>query len=111
MATTKTEPFDQLQNRIATLAKALGHPARIAILQVLIAEKSCICGDIVDRVPLAQATISQHLKVLKDAGLIQGEIAPNRSCYCINSEGWKQAKTLLGNFMAEFDETANMNCC
>lgn len=111
MATTKTEPFDQLQNSVATLAKALGHPARIAILQVLMTEKSCICGDIVDRVPLAQATISQHLKVLKDAGLIHGEISPNRSCYCINSEGWTQAKNLLGNFLDGFDETTSMICC
>ncbi|MEZ4829268.1 MAG: metalloregulator ArsR/SmtB family transcription factor [Bacteroidia bacterium] len=111
MATTKTEPFSAKQITLASLAKALGHPARIAILQVLIEEKTCICGDIVDRVPLAQATISQHLKVLKDSGLIHGEIAPNRSCYCINPEGWNQAKTLLGDFLSSFDDTTSQNCC
>ena len=111
MPITKTTYFDQKQNALATIAKALGHPARIAILQVLMKQESCVCNDIVMQLPLAQATVSQHLKVLKEAGLVKGEIAPNRSCYCINLEGWKLAKGMLGAFMEEYDDRNKDLCC
>jgi len=80
---------------LARLAKALGHPARIEILRMLIERGDCQCGAIVDRLPLAQATVSQHLKVLKDAGLIRGEIDPPRVCYCVNPQAIARLKTLI----------------
>ncbi len=83
MGATKTEHFTENQNMIATIAKALGHPARVAILEYLIKVNSCICGDIVNELPLAQPTISQHLKELKNAGLIKGTVEGNSICYCI----------------------------
>jgi len=82
---------------LARLAKALGHPARVAILRMLLADGECVCGTIVGRLPLAQATVSQHLKVLKEAGLIRGDIDPPRVCYCINPEAVKKLKTLVGD--------------
>ena len=81
---------------LAQLAKALGHPARVAIVRMLAEGGECVCGDIVSRLPLAQATVSQHLKVLKQAGLIQGEIDPPRVCYCIEPETLKRLQTLVG---------------
>ena len=92
MGLSKTEIFTDEQNRIAALAKALGHPARIAILQYLFKINACVCGDIVDEIGLAQPTISQHLKELKKVHLIKGEIEGNRVCYCINPETWKKVK-------------------
>jgi ArsR family transcriptional regulator len=80
---------------LARLAKALGHPARVAILRLLAASGDCQCGVIVDQLPLAQATVSQHLKVLKDAGLIRGTIDPPRVCYCSNPETIQRLKTLV----------------
>jgi len=80
----KTDAFEPRQARLAALGKALAHPARIAILEVLAEKGHCICGDVVDELPLAQASVSRHLKVLKEAGLIQGEIDGPRSCYCLN---------------------------
>ena len=84
-------------NELARLAKALGHPARVAIVRMLAEGGECVCGDIVSRLPLAQATVSQHLKVLKQAGLIQGEIDPPRVCYCINPEALKRLEALVGD--------------
>lgn len=81
---------------LARLAKAMGHPARVAIVRMLADGGECVCGDIVSRLPLAQATVSQHLKVLKEAGLIQGEIDPPRVCYCINPEAVTRLQTLVG---------------
>ena len=81
---------------LARLAKALGHPARVAIVRMLLERGGCVCGDIVSRLPLAQATVSQHLKVLKLAGLIEGEIDPPRVCYCVNHEAVKKLQTLVG---------------
>jgi len=81
---------------LARLAKALGHPARVAILKLLVARGECVCGAIVDELPLAQATVSQHLKVLKDAGLVQGEIDGPRVCYCIDPAGIRRIKDLVG---------------
>jgi ArsR family transcriptional regulator len=80
---------------LATLSKALGHPARVAILRLLRRDGSCICGDIVDRLPLAQATVSQHLKVLKSAGLLDGEIDGPRVCYCAEPKALERLKDLL----------------
>src|SRR3954470_17592665 len=77
---------------LAAFAKALGHPARIAILRILIEHGECVCGGIVERVSLAQATVSQHLKVLKDAGLVRGEIDPPRVCYCVDPAGVERLK-------------------
>jgi ArsR family transcriptional regulator, arsenate/arsenite/antimonite-responsive transcriptional repressor len=82
---------------LAALAKALAHPARVQIVRMLRARGDCVCGDIVDRLPLAQATVSQHLKVLKDAGLISGEVDPPRVCYCINAETLQRLQTLVAD--------------
>ena len=81
---------------LARLAKALGHPARVAILRILIECGECMCGNIVERLPLAQATVSQHLKILKDAGLIRGEIDPPRVCYCVHPAVVNKLKQLIG---------------
>jgi ArsR family transcriptional regulator, arsenate/arsenite/antimonite-responsive transcriptional repressor len=86
MGITKTEGFSTEQNELAGIAKALGHPARIAIMQYLMSVDTCICGDIVNVLPLAQPTISQHLKELKNAGLINGNVEGNAICYCVNRE-------------------------
>lgn len=91
------KPLSEIDHEIAGYAKALGHPARVAILRLLIECGDCMCGNIVSRIPLAQATVSQHLKVLKDAGLIRGEIDPPRVCYCVNPEAVKQLKKLISN--------------
>lgn len=108
--TTKNQ-FSTEQNMLAKLAKALAHPARIAILQTLMKQKECICNDFVMQLPLKQATVSQHLKVLKQAGLIKGEIAPNKSCYCINTENWQMVTSVLGGFLEEVADVCQDNCC
>lgn len=107
MGVTKSTSFSPHQNQIAALAKALAHPARIAILEFLADKQSCICGDIVDELPLAQATISQHLKELKRLGLIKGEIDPPRVCYCLDPQAWRSAKALI----VEFIDRLQMRCC
>ena len=84
MGRTKNEEFTVRDNKIAQYAKALAHPARVAILQLLLKQSTCICGDIVDELPLSQSTVSQHLRELKDAGLIKGEVEGAKVCYCIN---------------------------
>ena len=86
MGVTKTDNFTEKQNEIAQLFKALGHPARIAIIEFLMKQNSCICGDIVNEIQLSQPTISQHLKELKQANIIQGTIEGKTICYCINLE-------------------------
>lgn len=108
MGLTKTEEFTKAQNDLAVLAKALGHPARIAILQFLIKSKSCVCGDIVDELPLSQSTVSQHLKELKNAGLIKGDIDGPSVCYCIDEKTWTKAKKVVGELFESFKAT---NCC
>lgn len=100
MGISKSEIFTDEQNRIADFAKALAHPARVAILQHLFKIEQCICGDLVDEIGLAQPTISQHLKELKNLGLIKGNISGNRRCYCIDAGAWKLMKNVLGEFMA-----------
>jgi ArsR family transcriptional regulator len=108
MGVTKTEIFTDEQNRIADLAKAFAHPARVAILQMLIAKKACVCGDLVGELNLAQATVSQHLKELKRIGIIQGEINPPRVCYCINPPVWEEAQQAFGAILKSF---ASASCC
>ena len=95
MGATKAEEFSVKDNRIARYAKALSHPARIAILKLLLQKQACICGDIVDELPLSQSTVSQHLKELKDAGIIKGEIEGAKVCYCIDAKEWKAAQGLF----------------
>lgn len=110
MGASKTEHFTEAQNHIAILAKALGHPARVAILEYLMSVDNCICGDIVNVLPLAQPTVSQHLKELKNAGLIKGNIEGNAICYCID----ETALQTLQNYFAVVSnhlELRKTNCC
>ncbi len=86
----------EADEELATLCKAIGHPARVQILRILVAKESCICGDIVDELPLAQSTVSQHLKVLKEAGLIRGDVDGPRVCYCIEPRTLRRLKALIG---------------
>ena len=109
MGLTKTEIFSDKQNKLATMFKALGHPARVAIIQHIIKSNTCICGDLVDELGLAQPTISQHLKELKNAGLIQGTIEGTSVCYCIDPKVWKQFKTTLDSFFVSYDNSDK--CC
>ncbi len=107
MGITKTEVFGEKENKIADYAKAFAHPARVAILNYIVANKSCICGDLVDVLPLSQSTVSQHLKELKRIGIIKGNIEPPKVCYCVNEENWEEAKQLLGGMLASFQK----ECC
>jgi len=106
MGRSKSSKFNTQQNRIATYAKALAHPARVAILEVLARKNACMCGDIVDKLPLSQATVSQHLAELKRIGLITGEIDGTKVCYCINKKAWDEARSVLAEFLTEVK-----NCC
>src|SRR3954469_16055502 len=107
MGATKTEHFTDKQNQIATIAKALGHPARIAILEYLLKVDSCICGDIVNELPLAQPTISQHLKELKNAGLIKGNIEGTAICYCIDEKALDKLQNYFGNLSSRLEKKNN----
>ena len=107
MGLTKTEEFTRAQNELAVLTKALGHPARIAILQYLIKTKSCVCGDIVEELPLSQSTVSQHLSELRKAGLIKGDIEGPSVCYCIDAKAWNKARKLIGDLF----ESNGPDCC
>lgn len=109
MGTTKTEIFTEKQNKLAMMMKALGHPARIAILQYLIKSQACICGDLVDELGLAQATVSQHLKELKGVGLIKGTIEGASVCYCINGKIWNQYKSIFEAFFVTYVDKDD--CC
>lgn len=86
----------EADEELASLGKAVGHPARVQILRLLVRRSSCVCGDIVDELPLAQSTVSQHLKVLKDAGLIRGDVDGPRVCYCIEPRALRRLKALVG---------------
>jgi len=110
MGLTKSELFTKEQNELAAMARAVGHPARIAILQKLIKTNSCICGNLVEELGLAQPTISQHLKELKTAGLIKGSIEGASICYCINNEMWNKYRHLWASFFAEVN-VDNTKCC
>jgi len=107
MGVTKSQIFTEAQNNLSIIFKVLGHPARIAILQYISNQKSCICNDIVEEIGLAQATISQHLKELKKLDLIKGEIEGKKMCYCINIQQWNTVKEQLDVFF----NTTKQNCC
>lgn len=107
MGITKTQIFTEQQNDLAQFFKVLGHPARVAILQYISKQNSCICNDLVEEIGLAQATISQHLKELKSIDLLKGEVAGKSMCYCINVERWTAIQKLLNTF---FNNTKS-NCC
>lgn len=108
MGLTKSEIFTDKQNRLAGMMKALAHPARIAIVQRLIKANACICGDLVDELGLAQPTISQHLKELKNAGLIQGTIEGTSVCYCIDPKTWALYQKEIGALFAAY---TSADCC
>ena len=108
MGATNTDHFTDRQNQIAIIAKALGHPARIAIIEYLLATENCICGDIVNELPLAQATVSQHLKELKNAGLIKGNIEGNAICYCVNENTFDILKKYFSNILTTVNQK---KCC
>lgn len=110
MGATNTESFTESQNTIAVMAKAMAHPARIAILEHLLKVNECICGDIVNELPLAQPTVSQHLKELKAAGLIKGTIEGNTVCYCINEQAIELLSAYLTN-MLDTLATKKSTCC
>lgn len=106
MGLTKTEGFAKSQIELAAIAKALGHPARIAIIQFLASRKACVCGDIVDELPLSQSTVSQHLKELKSVGLIKGDIEGPAVCYCIDEKTWSKAQKMIIELFKSYS-----NCC
>ncbi len=110
MAIHKKEEFSQKEQDLAAFAKALSHPARIAILKVLAQRNECICGEIVEILPLAQSTVSQHLKELKNAGLIDGTVDGPRSCYCINWKTFEKFNSDFTSLFAKLKET-NAKCC
>jgi predicted transcriptional regulator len=109
MGATKTEIFTQEQNKLAQMMKALAHPARIAIIQELIKANACICNDLVEELGLAQATISQHLKELKNAGLIKGTVEGTSICYCIDDQSWKLFKEQIESFLVAYK--GKQGCC
>lgn len=109
MGATKTEHFTDKQNAIAAMAKALGHPARIAIIEYLVKVNACICGDIVNELPLAQPTISQHLKELKNAGIIKGTIEGNSVCYCIDEKAIEKLQSYFANIAKKLE--GRNECC
>ncbi len=110
MGLVKSEIFSEVQNQLASFAKAFGHPARVAILQHLFKINACICGDLVNEIGLAQPTISQHLKELKNLGLIKGSIEGTSVCYCINTEVWGEMKTVMTAFLDQ-DLNKPSDCC
>ncbi len=110
MGLAKSEIFTDKQNKIALFAKVFGHPARVAILEHLFKINACICGDLVNEIGLAQPTISQHLKELKQLGLIKGTIDGTSVCYCINKENWIAMKNVMNTFLNQ-DITVKGDCC
>jgi predicted transcriptional regulator len=109
MGITRSDIFTSKQNQLAAVFKALAHPARIAILQHIIKQNACICNDLVAELGLAQATISQHLKELKNIGIIRGNIEGTSVCYCIDEKVWRQIKKELNQFFTE--DIATQKCC
>ncbi|HRO42598.1 MAG TPA: metalloregulator ArsR/SmtB family transcription factor [Flavipsychrobacter sp.] len=108
MGVSKSELFTEEQNKLAAMAKAIAHPARIAILQHLVNADACVCGDIVQQTGLAQATTSQHLKELKNAGVIQGTVEGTSVCYCINPKVWNEYRDFFATFFKKMKEP---KCC
>ncbi|MCH3881277.1 MULTISPECIES: ArsR/SmtB family transcription factor [Tenacibaculum] len=109
MGITKSEIFTDQQNKIALYAKVFGHPARVAILQHLFKINACVCGDLVNEIGLAQPTISQHLKELKQLGLIKGSVEGTSVCYCVNSEKWSEMKKIMLQFLDQ--DLIKTACC
>jgi ArsR family transcriptional regulator len=110
MGASKLVDYTQKEINLAKYSKALGHPARVAIINLLINKQSCFCGDIVDELPISQSTVSQHLKELKDAGLIKGEIEGASVCYCIDEKEWATAKKLITGLLNTLS-TTSVKCC
>ena len=111
MGVTKTDHFTDKQNNLAMLFKALGHPARIAIIDYLLKKQECVCGDIVDELPLAQPTISLHLKALRDAGIIRGTVEGRAVCYCLNPDALAEVQAFLLLLQDRATTEANNTCC
>ena len=111
MGITKTKNFTQNQNDIAQLLKALAHPARVAIVEYLLSVDACICNDIVAEINLAQPTVSQHLKELKNAGIIQGEVEGKSVCYCINPQSFKKMEHFIDHVFNKIHHQQNGRCC
>ena len=111
MGSTKTEIFTEEQNALAVMLKAIAHPARLAILQQIISANACICGDLVNELGLAQPTISQHLKELKNAGIIQGTVEGTSVCYCINPIVWKKYQQFFMDFFIDVKINIKGECC
>lgn len=109
MGITKAELFTERQNRLATLAKAIGHPARVAIIEYLLEHETCICNDLVLELPLSQSTITQHLRELKQIGIIKGEVEGPKVNYCIDDEVWNEAKDIFNNLFGR--KISKKNCC
>ena len=109
MGISKSNKFTESQNRRAELFKALGHPARIAIIEFLIQKNSCVCGDIVEELPLSQSTISQHLKELKNVGIIKGDISGAKTCYCIDDAVWAELDDVSKVLMNSYSN--KIKCC
>lgn len=109
MGLTKSELFKKRHNKIAALAKAFDHPARVAILEYLLDNKTCICNDLVNELPISQSTITQHLKELKQIGIIKGEIEGPKVNYCIDEKVWEEAKEIFINLFSKFVD--KNNCC
>jgi len=108
MATTTTKGYTKKDVRMVELLKALAHPARIAIVRLLAKKNSCVCGEIVDQLPIAQATVSQHLKALKDIGIIQGDVEGPRTCYCLNPKAIEELDSLFDTFL---NKVTPERCC
>lgn len=111
MASSKAKLFKESQKRTAELMKALGHPARIAIVELLSKRETCVCGDITQELPLAQSTVSQHLKALKNAGIIKGEIEGVSTCYCLDEEGVQEINVLIEPLVKNLTTAIDKECC
>ena len=109
MGATKTDHYSGYQNEIAKIAKALGHPARVAIIGYLVQQNACICGDIVNELPLSQPTVSQHLKELRNAGIIKGDIKGNSICYCVDRQVIERLSDCLSDILEKLKDTKF--CC
>lgn len=111
MGASKSNYFTEEQNEFASLFKAMGHPARIAIVQYILSNETCICGDIVEELPLSQATVSQHLKELKLANIIKGTIEGNSICYCINPKTLDELQLIMSKFINQAKCQSENSCC
>lgn len=111
MAFNKKEAFSRKEQELSAFAKAISHPARIAILKVLAQKNECICGQIVDVLPLAQSTVSQHLKELKEAGLVEGTVDGPRSCYCINWSAFEKFSAEFNSLFSTLKKNNEKACC